>query len=155
MDAPQNSFPQLSLTFSGASAISFSRINPGRWSTFESLRSIDLAHRFPFLNRISAPRFPHQWFPIVHLHLAFSLLLIWNKMWIAGCGNVTFPQIISLISTKSFLQAPFHKLLSASSFPQAPFHKLLSTIFILHRRYFTESFLTFDIPDCGLQTMSS
>ena len=98
MDAPQNWFTQLTLTFSGASAITFSRINLGHWSNFESLRSVDPAHIFPPLNPISAPQFPHQQFPTVDLCRVFSWPLI-SRSW-----DVDFPLF------------PFRKLLLARFF---------------------------------------
>ena len=149
MYAPQNSFLQLSLTFSSASAISFSRINPGHWSNFESLQFIDLAHIFPPQNCIFAPRFPHQQFPTIDIHQAFSWPLIWGKMQIAECGFLNFPKYVFMICIVVFPHQLFqtvdllrdsHSLsisklrdprcqLSTFSFLQTPFRNLLSTIF--------------------------
>ena len=172
MDAAHNSFQQLSLTFSSASSISFSRIKSHHWSNFLSLRSIDLSHRFPPWNHISTP-FPYQWFPTVDLCWAF----FWPPISrFAGCGMWKLKSTFhNYLSTILFLQQQFFTIdllqalpwpslsilrdvgcemsivrffLSTTFFPQTSFH--IVDLFLAKQNLVVRSSGSWDAR-CGMQ----
>ena len=77
----------------------------------KTLWTIDLMHRFPPWNHISAPRFPHQRFYTINLCRAISWLLI-SRLWDVGCK---MSSIHFWISEKLFPQIPFRNFLSVPS----------------------------------------